>query len=178
MWSLWCLCTSLTDVFQKKWSSFLLLRPVSLVHALPPWLHVPIQPPVPMHSATRARVFTAECWSPLQFACRDTPGRDLAVFSQESQLTDHFSPCPCLLLCWPCPPPPHSRTCNKFDCGCVCDLLPDACDANCCCDSACPAGVVAAVNAAGQCLPAGPAPSTVSYCVDADQFVAINARTG
>ncbi len=70
------------------------------------------------------------------------------------------------------------RSCTKFDCGCVCDVLPGACDANCCCDVECPAAVVQAVVAAGNCLPAGPAPSTVQYCVDVDQFVGVNPRKG
>lgn len=60
----------------------------------------------------------------------------------------------------PTNPPAKNLTAN-----CICNLNPITCDPDCCCDTMCPAGVTAVTLANGQCLPSGPPPEALDWCV-------------
>ena len=44
-----------------------------------------------------------------------------------------------------------SAECQYYEATCICDLTAKVCDANCCCDTECPASYRAMVQAEGKC---------------------------
>lgn len=57
--------------------------------------------------------------------------------------------------------------------SCICALLNSTCTPGCCCDPACPAELVQGFKAAGQCLPEGPPPQQLPYCIPAEPFAKV-----
>ena len=71
--------------------------------------------------------------------------------------------------------------CEAYTCGCACDLTAGACDANCCCDTECPAAQISTWQNAGLCLPEGQVHTGIQLCTDLDNdpdLVAVNAKYG
>ena len=67
----------------------------------------------------------------------------------------------------------------KFDCTCTCNLTPDQCDANCCCDPDCsPAEVATFKSAHSFCIDTTTTILQVSKCMSTDSVLAINPSYG
>jgi hypothetical protein len=54
--------------------------------------------------------------------------------------------------------------------SCICALLNGTCTPGCCCDPACPPAVVSGHRAARSCLPEGPPPEQLTYCLPDEPF--------
>lgn len=60
-----------------------------------------------------------------------------------------------------------SATAKNLTLNCICNLQPFQCDVGCCCDTSCPAGLTRLYQSSGTCLPEGPPPDSLMYCVAA-----------
>jgi hypothetical protein len=57
--------------------------------------------------------------------------------------------------------------------SCICALLNGTCTPGCCCDTACPTELIAGFESAGKCMPEGPPPQQLPYCVPAEPFAKV-----
>lgn len=71
-----------------------------------------------------------------------------------------------------------SATC-KFDCTCTCNLTPNQCDANCCCDTDCTAAEVALFKSSNSyCKDTTATILSVSKCMSTDTVLEVNPSYG
>lgn len=61
--------------------------------------------------------------------------------------------------------------------SCICDLTDNACDTGCCCDPSCPYQATNATSKLGLCLPQGPDPSTLDYCIATSSVQKVNLNS-
>jgi hypothetical protein len=74
--------------------------------------------------------------------------------------------------------PTEPEAAANLSTSCICALLNGTCTPGCCCDTACPTELIAGFKAAGNCMPEGPPPQQLPYCVPAEPFAKVRTCGG